>query len=59
MKIKPSKKPKIRKTWNINPGTRIIQNLHKQRRLSAKEELKDIQKRYDDEENIEDRASKG
>jgi len=59
MKIKPSKKPKIRKTWNINPGTRIIQNSHKQRRLSAKEELRDIQKRHDDEENIENRAPKG
>jgi len=50
MKIKPSKKPKIRKTWNINPGTRIIHDSKKQMRLSAKEELRNIQKRLHDEE---------
>ena len=51
MKKKPSKRPKIRKTWNINPGTRIIQDSNKQRRLSAKQELRNIQKRQDNEKN--------
>jgi len=51
MKIKPSKKPKIRKTWNINPGTRVMQNSKKQKRLSGKGRLRNIQKRLDNEED--------
>ncbi|MDP8293108.1 MAG: hypothetical protein P9M04_04770 [Candidatus Orphnella occulta] len=50
MKIKPSKKPKIRKTWNINPGTRVMQGSKKQMRLSAKEELRNIQRGLHNEE---------
>ncbi len=51
MKNRPSKKPKIRKTWNINPGTRIIQDSNKQSRLSVKQGLRRIETRQNDEEN--------
>ena len=51
MKIKSSKKPKIRKTWNINPGTRVIQNSKKQKRLSGKQKLRNTLKRLDNEED--------
>jgi hypothetical protein len=51
MKTKSSKKPKIRRTWNINPGTHVMQNSKKQRRLSGKQKLRDILKRLDDEKD--------
>ncbi len=51
MKRKPSKKPKIRKTWNINPGTRVMQSSKKQGRLPGKQKLRDTLKRLDDEED--------
>jgi len=44
-------KPKIRRTWKINPKTRVKKSDKIYKRTKAKQQLKKIVKRTEDEEN--------
>ncbi len=48
---KPSKKVKIRKTWKINPATRVQKSKKRKPRQSVKKGLKEILKGKKDEED--------
>ena len=44
--MKKKKKIKIRKSWNINPKTRVKESAKKYGRAKKKKELKDILKEF-------------
>lgn len=51
MRKKPPKRVKIRKTWKINPATRVHRGSKEYKRQNAKKELKKLLKRLRDEKD--------